>query len=136
MPPQSPPRRTIASFFLLTAAALVPACASGVHGVEINNNTDRIVRVELLQLRKTGEMTVYSTQMLGPHGEFKNKVDSEERRPGMRVRVMLADQKVEDANWILLNLPDSRDRAYDLTLAGNRLSAREQTKNRKLKNPD
>ena len=136
MPPQSPPRRTIASFFLLTAAALLPACAGGVHGVEINNTTDRIVRVELLQLRKTGEMTVYSTQMLGPHGEFKNKVDSEERRPGMRVRVMLADQKVEDANWILLNLPDSRDRVYDLTLAGNRLSAREQTKNRKLKNPD
>ena len=129
-------RRSIACLALLAAAALLPGCAGSVHGVEINNTTDRIVRVELLQLRKTGEMTVYSTQMLGPGGDFKNKVEADERRPGMRVRVMLADQKVEDANWILLNLPDSRDRAYDLTLSGNRLSAREQTKNRKLKNPD
>jgi hypothetical protein len=122
--------------FALGASVLLGGCASGVHGVEINNNTDRIVRVELLQLRKTGEMTVYSTQMLGPGGAFKNKVDSEERRPGMRVRMMLEGQQVGDANWIMLNLPDSRDRVYDLMLVSNRLTAREQTKNRKLKNPD
>lgn len=119
---------------LLGASALLTGCSiGGVHGVEVNNATDRIVRVELLQLRKTGEMTVYSTQILGPGGAFKNKVDSEERRPGMRVRMMLEGQSVEDANWIMLNLPDSRDRVYDLMLVGNRLSAREQSKGKRIK---
>ncbi len=134
------PRSTVpliaAAASALGLCVLLGGCASGVHGVEINNTTDRIVRIELLQLRKTGEMTVYSTQMLGPGGEFKNKVDSEERRPGMRVRMMLEGQQVGDANWIMLNLPDSRDRVYDLALIGNRLSAREQTKARKFKNID
>lgn len=119
---------------LLGASALLGGCSiGGVHGVEINNTTDRIVRVELLQLRKTGEMTVYSTQMLGPGGEFKNKIDSEERRPGMRIRMMLEGQKVEDANWIMLNLPDKHDRVYDLMLVSNRLSAREQSKGKRIK---
>jgi hypothetical protein len=131
------PRST--AFLMLPAAALASSallggCSIGsVHGVEINNTTDRIVRVELLQLRKTGEMTVYSTQMLGPGGAFKNKVDSEERRSGMRVRMMLEGQTVGDANWVMLNLPDSRDRVYDLTLVGNRLSAREQSKGKRVK---
>ncbi len=128
--------RSAISASLLAALALLPACGASVHGLELNNTTDRIVRVELLQLRKTGDMTVYSTQTLSPGGMFKNKVEEEERRPGMRVRVMLADQKVEDANWILLNLPQDHDRTYDLALSGIRLTAREQTKNRKLKNPD
>lgn len=132
-------RRSIALLMLpaaslLGASALLGGCSiGGVHGVEINNTTDRIVRVELLQLRKTGEMTVYSTQMLGPGGAFKNKVDSEERRPGMRVRMMLEGQTVGDANWIMLNLPDKNDRVYDLMLVGNRLSAREQSKGKRVK---
>jgi len=118
----------------LAAASLLGGCSIGsVHGVEINNATDRIVRIELLQLRKTGEMTVYSTQMLGPGGAFKNKVDSEERRSGMRVRMMLEGQSVGDANWVMLNLPATSDRVYDLALIGNRLSAREQSKGKRVK---
>lgn len=122
---------------LLGASTLLGGCSiGGVHGVEINNTTDRIVRVELLQLRKTGEMTVYSTQMLGPGGAFKNKVDSEERRPGMRVRMMLEGQRVEDANWIMLNLPEKNDRVYDLMLVSNRLTAREQSKGKRIRTWD
>jgi hypothetical protein len=129
-------RRSIVPVILLVVLASLSACSSGVFGVDINNMTDRIVRIELLQLRKNGEMTVYSTQTLGPGGEFKHKVDSEERRPGMRVRMMYADQRIEDANWVQLNLPGTRDRVYDLVTVGNRLSAKEQTKARKMRNPD
>lgn len=128
--------RLMVCVVLLVMAAGMPSCASGIHGVGVTNQTDRIVRVELLQLRKDGEMTVYSTQTIGPGGEFKHMVDEDERRPGMRARFTLVDQKVADGNWVMLNLPTSRDRAYDLWLVGSRLSAKEQTKTRKLKNPD
>jgi hypothetical protein len=101
------------------------ACAVDTHGVSVTNQTDRIVRAELLQLRKDGEMTVYSSQIVGVGGEFRNMVDSDERRRGMRVRFMLADQNLEDGNWVMLNLPDKKDRVYDLVLVGPRLSARE-----------
>ena len=121
-------RRAFLTSTLLLAALILPCCASGVHGVEVHNQTDRIVRVELLQLRNNGEMSVYSTQTLAPGGEFKNKVDSDERRAGMRVRFTLADAQPSDPNRILLNLPDSKDREYDLVLVGDRLSAKELSK--------
>lgn len=132
-------RRTFANLGLVVLSGLasgLTGCSTGVHGVTVNNSTDRIVRVELMQLRKDGEMTAYSTQTVGPGGEFKHMVDDEERRPGMRARFTLADQKPEEGNWVMLNMPKDRDRAYDLRLLGSRLTAQEQTKNRKLKNPD
>ena len=130
------PPRALASALVVVVAGAVAGCGGAIHGVVVTNQTDRIVRAELLQLRKDGEMTVYSTQTLGIGAEFKHKVEAEERRPGMRVRFTLEDQRPTDGNWVMLNLPDSRDRVYDLMLLGTHLSAKEQTKNRKLKNPD
>ncbi len=106
---------------------------ASAHGVRVTNQTDRIVRAELVQLRPNGEMTTWSTQTVSPGAEFKDVVDGEERRPGMRVRFTLADQTVADGNWVLLNLPDKKDRVYDLVLIGNHLSAREQRRGEKPK---
>jgi hypothetical protein len=96
-----------------------------VHGVRVTNDTDHIVRAELLQLHNDGEMTVYSTQTLGLGAEFKNMVASDDYRRGMRVRFTLADQTAADGNYVMLNLPESRDRMYNLVLVGPRLLARE-----------
>lgn len=109
------------------------SCSGPVHGVAVTNQTDRIVRAELLQLRKDGEMAVYSTQMIGLGAEFKNMVAADDYRRGMRVRFMLADQTAIDGNTVLLNLPDNRNRVYDLVLVGPRLIAREHPKGLKPK---
>ncbi len=108
-----------------TVGLALGGCSSDTHGVRVNNQTDRIVRAELVQLRKDGEMTVYSTQTLGPGAEFKNMIESDEYRRGMRVRFSLTEQKIEDANWVMLALPEKQDRLYDLMLVGGRLTARE-----------
>jgi hypothetical protein len=115
------------------ALATLTGCAADTHGVLVTNQTDRIVRAELILLRKDGEMTTYSTQTLSPGAEFKNMVDGDERRRGMRVRFSLSDQKIEDANWVMLNLPTKEDRIYDLLLLGPRLTAREFKKGLKPK---
>jgi hypothetical protein len=111
----------------------VASCSGPTHGVAVTNQTDRIVKAELLQLRKDGEMTVYSTQTIGLGGEFRNMVAADDYRRGMRVRFRLADQGLEEQNWVMLNLPDNRDRVYDLVLIGPRLSAREMVKGLKPK---
>ena len=129
-------RTMFVSLALLAALGLQPGCASDVHGVEVNNQTDRIVRAELLQLRKDGEMHAYSIQTIAPEAEFKHKVAGEDRKRGMRVRFTLAAQTVADGNWVMLNLPDTRDRIYDLVLVGNHLSARDATKARKVRSAD
>ena len=54
-------------------------------------------------------------------------VDAAHRR-GMRVRFTLADQTMIDGNSVMLNLPDNKNRVYDLVLIGPRLSARELVK--------
>lgn len=124
--------RTMARILVLACLAGgamgLASCTGPVHGVVVTNQTDRIVRAELLQLRKDGEMTSYSTQTIGLGAEFKNMVAADDYRRGMRVRFTLADQRVEDGNSVMLNLPDNRNRVYDLVLLGARLSAREQVK--------
>ena len=125
------PRPIVPALLLtLLAPAFAPlsGCSSGIHGVEISNSTDRVVRVELLLLKKDGELSVYSTQTLSPGGDFKHKVDDDDRRPGMRVRMTLADQTLSDSNWVMLNLPTNHDRAYDLEIVGNQLTAKETTR--------
>ena len=120
---------------LLLFGLIAPGCET-IHGVVVTNKTDRTVKAELLQLRNDGEMTSYATQTLVAGGEYHHKMDSEEHRPGMRVRFRLADQAIEDGNWVMLNVPDSKDRTYDLFLTSGRLTAKEIAKPQKIKAPE
>jgi hypothetical protein len=118
-------RQLVISAMLVCGAMGLASCSGPAHGVVVTNSTDRIVKAQLLQLRKDGEMTVYSSQIVGVGGEFRNLVDPDDYRRGMRVRFLLADQTVDDGNSVMLNLPSDKDRLYDLVLVGPRLSARE-----------
>ncbi len=109
----------------LSGLPALGGCSTDTLGVRVTNQTDQIVRAELLQLRKDGDLSVYSFQTLGPGAEFANMVAGDERRRGMRVRFLLAGQKLEDGNWVMLNLPEKHSRLYDLMLVGGRLTARE-----------
>ena len=94
--------RQTAACLLLGAAACVPACSRGVHGVQVHNQTDRLVRVELIQLNRAGEMSVYSTQTLtagplrvaGPERGFpspRSTGEEAKRRMVARARVLVVE---------------------------------------------
>lgn len=108
--------------------ATLGGCATGVRGVSVLNKTDRLVKAEFVQVTNFGEMTTAGFQTISPTGEFRHKVDDEERTPGQRVRFTLADESFTDGNWVMLNLPATRDRVYELKLVNGRLSAKELSK--------
>lgn len=114
---------------LLLPLLLLAGCANfSTRGVSVENATDQIVKVEFLQLNKQGEMVTTGTQILSPGGAFQHKIDDEERTRGSRIRFMLDSQTLSDANWVMLNLPATRDRAYELKMVNNRLTARDLSK--------
>lgn len=113
---------------IVPIAATLGGCATGVRGVSVVNKTDRLIKAEFVQVTNFGEMTTAGFQTISPTGEFRHKVDDEERTRGQRVRFTLADESFTEGNWVMLNLPATRDRAYELKLINGRLSASELTK--------
>lgn len=115
----------------LALPALVLASCAPNYGVDVYNDTDRIVNVEMLTLDPGGTMTVYSTARLNRGGTFINRMDEAPRGQTMRARFTLEGQTVADENWVMLNLPDSKTRFYQLELAPDgRLKAVTQKPNR------
>lgn len=125
------------AFFLLMLvlplAASLTGCSTGVYGVSVVNKTDQLVKAEFVQVNNFGEMTSSGFQTISPTGEFRHKIDDEERTRGQRVRFTVVGQSVTDGNWVMLSLPAARDRMYELRLVNGRLSAKEVSKATKLK---
>ncbi len=110
---------------LVASASLASGCASGLYGVSVTNKTDQLIRAEFVQVDNFGAVTSNGFQTISPSGEFRHKIDDEERTRGQRVRFTVADQSVTDGNWVMLNLPATRDRLYELQIVNGRLTARE-----------
>ncbi len=123
-----PRARCFAALFL--PALALTACAPN-YGVDVYNATDRIVNVEMLTLDPGGTMTVYSTATLNRGGTFINRMDDAPRGQTMRARFVLDGERLENENWVMLNLPTSQTRFYQLELGTDgRLKAVAQKPNR------
>lgn len=115
---------------LIASPLLVAAGCAPTYGVDVYNATDKIVNVELLTLDPEGTMTVYSTGTINKEGTFINRMDKSPRGQTMRARFMIDGQKLEDENWVMLNLPTTQTRFFQLELADGRLKAVPQKPNR------
>lgn len=110
---------------VLVALGLGGCGGTKLSGFRVDNKTEQIVRVELLQLEKTGEMKAFSTQTLSPGGEFVHLVDESDFRRGMRARFVLAGDEASMGNWVMFNIAENRERRYELQLVNGRLSAKD-----------
>lgn len=116
----------------LGLAALGLGACSATHGVEVYNDTGQVVRAELLTVNARGESNTYSKAIVNRNAMFENRMYETVSGQLMRARFTLADQTVDDGNWVMLNLPETSTRSYNLRLDGGRLRA-EESKGRPLR---
>ena len=122
----------------LSAAAIMATCAlgacdHGTKGVEVYNETDEILRAEMISVNAVGESSVYSTAIINRGGTFSNRMVESVRGQSMRVRFTLAEQPPGETNWngsVLLSLPEKSVRVYSLRFEVGRLRADEYKRSR------
>jgi hypothetical protein len=105
---------------------VLTGCASPA-GVEVKNMTGQTLRVEYLTVNGDGSTKVYSTGVVASESLVTYKVDQAGGN-GVRIRFSLPEAPQDESTALLLKLPDSQTRYYDLRYASGRLVAREQKK--------
>jgi|GEM_PF-4399682 len=110
-----------------TGSSIGARMGMSVGSIRVNNKTDRLVRVELVNLGRDNSIKTYSTQILAMDASFEHGAGKEQRLPGMRARFSLQDAGTGDdnINVVQLGVPEDGVREYDLRLINGRLTARE-----------
>lgn len=116
--------------FLLCAASLTASGCITPHGVQVMNQTGRVLRVEYLQVHKDGSTSAYSTAVLAPDGQLKHHPPSPEGFQTERVRLAVADSPDELGHSVVLHIPEGRTRDFDVRYVAGRLVVREHKKGR------
>ena len=106
------------------------ACGDVAYGVEVYNDTDEVIRAEMLTVNAQGESAPYSSAIVNRGAVFENRMAGPVRDQAMRVRFTLADNPRDDPNWIMLSIPQDKSRTYSLRLEGGRLRAQEFTRSK------
>lgn len=100
------------------------------HGVQVMNQTGRVLTVEYLHVHKDGSTSAYSTAVLAPDGQLKHHPPSPEGFQAERVRLAVADAPDEIGHSLVLHIPEGRTRDFDIQYVSGRLVAREHRKGR------
>lgn len=110
-----------------TGSSIGARMGLSVGSIRVNNKTDRLIRVELVNVGRDNTPKTYSTQILAMDASFEHGAGKEQRLPGMRARFSLQDAGAGDdnINVVQLGVPEDGVREYDLRLVNGRLTARE-----------
>ncbi len=113
------------------ATCCLPLVACTSHGVEMVNKTGRTLTVECLHVQKDGALTApYATSVLVPEGQIKLHPAGGDGFAGERVRVLVADAPETPGHSILLHIPSTKTRDFDVEYIAGRLYIREFKKGR------
>lgn len=115
---------------LLAATFGIGGCGSSSIGLfEVQNLTEKPVRVETFTVGNHGEKKVYATSLLVPGGMFTHGAGQEDRLMGMRARFFMPDEPDGGfANSVTLDVPKEGRRMYDLKIINARLTAQTVTR--------
>ena len=109
----------------------LPLAACISHGVEMVNKTGKTLTVEYVHLKNDGSLTApYSTAILVPGGQLKHHPPAEAGFAGERIRLVVAEAPDVQGHSILLHMPDTKTRDFDVEYNAGRLYIREYKKGR------
>lgn len=119
--------RTLSAVAMVVVSTL-GACSAKTNGVEVYNETDEIIRAEMLSVNAKGETSAYSSAIVNRGARFLNEMAKPVRGQSMRVRFSLAEQPQGERSGngaVTLNLPENSVRVYSLHMDQGRLYAEE-----------